>query len=304
MASDTIPLTARYDSQLLKCIFNSSCEKHFRKQNILLLLNTTHSEVSLLFGNETLMHKSKQFINAGSITLGSNTPNDKDSAYAQTEDFHSLSSRYLSRWGSYAMTKMQTCSPALSRTPRKPHCPFFATRTWLLDVWTFSCLVMLNRRIIKKVHEASNFAYHLLGFWVGRNQFFQGEAFLLCYWAFIPPSALAPNPFSIQLNVIYILPHSVVSQREGGRVAGVWQWHRRKSNLFFCLKLQFSSSKTMPTVQRKLWLCKMDGHITPFFAIGYNLRSSSPGKSLPPPTLALFSPFQMTSLALQTHFTH
>lgn len=65
-----------------KCIFNSSCEKHFRKQNILLLLNTTHSEVSLLFGNETLMHKSKQFINAGNVTLRSNAPNDKDSAYA------------------------------------------------------------------------------------------------------------------------------------------------------------------------------------------------------------------------------
>lgn len=113
----------------------------------------------------------------------------------------------------------------------------------------------------KKVHEASITAYHLLDFWLGRNKLFQGEAFLLYYWAFIPPSALSPNPFSIQLNVIYILPHTV-SQRKGG-----WQGAgggTGGNRTFFSLKLQFSSSKTMPTVQRKLWLCKMDGHISLF----------------------------------------
>lgn len=154
----------------------------------------------------------------------------------------------------------------------------------------------------KKVHEACNIAYHLLDFWLGRNKLFQGEAFLLYYWAFILRSALTPNPFSSQLNVIYILPHTVVSQREGG-----WQGAgggTGRDCTFFCLKLPFSSSKTMPTAQRKLWLCKMDGHIMSFFAIGYNLRSSSPSKSLPPLILALFSPFQIISVALQTHFTH
>lgn len=220
MASDTILLTARYDSQLLKCIFNSSCEKHFRKQNILLLLNTTHSEVSLLFGNETLMHKSKQFINAGSITLGSNTPNDKDSAYARREDFHSLSSRYLS-W-SYAMTKMQTCSPALSRTPRKPHCPFFfATRTWLSDVWTFSCLVMLNRRIIKKVHEASNFAYYLLGFWLGRNQVFSRGSFPVMLLTVHSPLSPCSQPFQHPTKC-HLHPSPQRCFSEGGR-EGEWQ---------------------------------------------------------------------------------
>lgn len=84
---------------------------------------------------------------------------------------------------------------------------------WCLDIFLASNAKQARH---KKVHEASNFAYHRLDFWLGRNKLSQGKAFLLYYWVFIPPSALAPNPFSIQLNAVYILPHTVVSQREGG----------------------------------------------------------------------------------------
>lgn len=115
------------------------------------------------------------------------------------------------------------------------------------------------------------------------TSFFKGK--LSCYptQCSFSPSALAHSPLSIQPNVVYILPHTGFSgggecQEAGSDTGG--------NHAFFSLKLQFSSSKTLPTVQRKLWLCKMDGHITPSFAIGYNLRSSSPGKFLPPPSPA------------------
>lgn len=94
-----------------KCIFNGSCEKHFHRQNILLLLNTTHSEVSLLFGNETLMNKLKQFISPGNITLRSSTPNDKGSAYACKYDFHSLCSCCSSWPGSRSPNQELTAQP-------------------------------------------------------------------------------------------------------------------------------------------------------------------------------------------------
>lgn len=184
--------------------------------------------------------------------------------------------------------------------------PCFAmqTRLWCLDIFLAGNDKQAHHQ---KVHEASNFAYHLLNFWLGRSKNFQGEAFLLYYWVFIHPSALTHNPFSIQLNIVCTLSHTVFSQREG-EWQGAGSGTGRNSS-FFCLKLQFLSSKTMPTVQKKLWLCKMDGHIAPFFAIGYNIRSSSPRKNLPqthahPTPLPLFSPFQVTSVALQTHFTH
>lgn len=64
-------------------VFNSSCEEHFRKRSVLLLLKTTRSEASLLFGNETLMHDSKRFFSAGDMALGSDPPNDKDAADAR-----------------------------------------------------------------------------------------------------------------------------------------------------------------------------------------------------------------------------
>lgn len=112
--------------------------------------------------------------------------------------------------------KNANSQPSADQDPVQTSLPCFATQTRLFDVWTFSWRVMLNRRVIKKVHEASNFAYHRPDFWLGRNKLSQGKAFLLYYSVFIPPSALAPNPFSIQLNAVYILPHTVVSQREGG----------------------------------------------------------------------------------------
>lgn len=118
--------------------------------------------------------------------------------------------------------------PSTAQDPIQASVLCFAMQTRLCDVWTFSCLVMLNRHIIKKYMRL--LTLHITSWTSGRENpsFCKGK--LSCYTPepSLPPPDPAPSPFSIPLNLIYIHPHTVVSQRG----AEGWQFHRRRSYLF------------------------------------------------------------------------
>lgn len=131
-----------------------------------------------------------------------------------------------------AQDPVQTLLPC---QPRRPH----------PDVQTFSCLVVLNRHIIKKYMRLLTLPITSWTSGWEETSFSKGK--LSCYptECSFPPSALAHSPFSIQLNIVYILPHAAFSG--GGGCQGLAVTREE-----IVLKLHFSSSKTMPTVQRKL----------------------------------------------------
>lgn len=158
--------------------------------------------------------------------------------------FHSLCSCCSSWPGSYTL-KTTNSQP---RTPCRPHCPVWPPRPDP-DVQTFSCLVKLNGHIIKKYMRLLTLPITSWTSGWGETSFSKGK--LSCYATecSFSPSALAHSPFSIQLNLVYILPHTGFSGGGGCQGTGSDTGGNRA---FFCLKLHFSSNKTMPTVQRKL----------------------------------------------------
>lgn len=185
------------------------------------------------------------------------------------------------------MTRMQTCSPALSRTR-------------LLGVWTFSCPETLSRRIVKKyVRFLTLLITSGTSGWEEAS-FFLGK--LSCYAA-ERSSPLSPRSQPSQHPTqgrFHPSPRRCCSGREGG---GGCRRHGRKPCLFLAetttlIRQNNANGAEEALIMQKGWMRR-----AVFFAIGCNLRSSSAGKSLPPPTLPLFSPFQMPSAALQTHFT-
>lgn len=101
----------------------------------------------------------------------------------------------------------------------------------------------------KKVREVSNIAYRLRDFWLGRSKLFPREAFPLRCRAFIPAQPSLPTLSASHRTPIPPFPTPLLL-REGGRwgAAGGTGGNRA----FFWLKLQLSSGKTTPTVQRKL----------------------------------------------------
>lgn len=116
------------------------------------------------------------------------------------------------------LPKPGTHSPALPRTLCRPHCPVWPCRPDS-DVWTFSCLVMLNRHIIKKYTRLLTFPITSWTPGGGRTRFFKGNP--SCYPTECP---FSPQPLLTVLNTVYILPHTGFSWG--------WQWHGRKSCLF------------------------------------------------------------------------
>lgn len=158
--------------------------------------------------------------------------------------FHSLCSCCSSWQGSHTHKNMNS----QPRTPCRPHCPVWPHRPDP-DVQTFFCLVNPNRHIIKKYMRLLSLPVTSWTSGWGETSFFKGK--LSCYptECSFSPSALAHSPFSIQLKLVYIPPHWFLG---GRRVSGVAVTREEIVHFFFCLKLHFSSSKTMPTVQRKL----------------------------------------------------
>lgn len=98
-----------------------------------------------------------------------------------------------------------THSPALPRTPCRPHCPVWPRRPDS-DFWTFSFLVMLNRHIIKKYMRLLTLPVTSWTSGWEETSFFQGKP--SCYPAECSfcPSALAHSPFSTQLNAVHPSP--------------------------------------------------------------------------------------------------
>lgn len=142
------------------------------------------------------------------------------------------------------LPKPGTHSPALPRTLCRPHCPVWPCRPDS-DVWTFSCLVMLNH---KKVHEASNFSYHLLDSWRGRNKLFQGEAFLSVH---CPPSPCSQSFQHPPKHCIHPSPHwflrgLAVTREEIVRFS-VWNYISRPAKQCQQRRESFDYAKWMDT---------------------------------------------------------
>lgn len=102
----------------------------------------------------------------------------------------------------------------LQRCPG-PLCPVWPHRPDS-DVRTFSCLVMLNRHIIKKYMRLLTFPIASWTSGWGGTRFFKGKPF--CYpTVFILPPALAHSPFSIQLTLCTSFPTPISQGEEGIR---------------------------------------------------------------------------------------
>lgn len=112
--------------------------------------------------------------------------------------------------------KNTNSQPALPRTPCRPHCPVWPRRPDS-DVQTFSCLVMLNRHIIKKYRRLLTLPITSWTSGWGETSFFKGKLSCCPAECSFCSSALAHSPRSIQLNVVYILPHTGFSGGGGCR---------------------------------------------------------------------------------------